>query len=169
MICCPGIVFEAFQKEDIAESLVFFAEQRNQDGVSTGDGEDMVEEPRAAEEVDPGPADDESSLEVVGGGGCDEKPGRLNGLFRRWRAEAAREGGRRQRRQNIDAGDRQEEVSGEEKQTERDDSEKISPGLGPSIVKGHGQGAGKALVDYVSIAFLVRWEPVVWPGGATTK
>lgn len=77
MVCCPRGVGDVVEKEDIAESVVFRFEEGEEDGIGARDGEDVLEDVGVAEEGDPGPADEESALEVGGGGGGDEEPAGL--------------------------------------------------------------------------------------------
>ena len=83
MICCPVGVFNVVQEENIAKGVVLLLDEGEEHRVGAGDSENMVEDIRAVEEGDPGPADEEPPLEVGGGGGGNEEPGRLGCVLRR--------------------------------------------------------------------------------------
>ena len=70
-------IFDVVQEENISEGVVLFFDNREEDGIGAGNSENVVEDTEALKEGDPGPADDESPLEVGGGGGGNEEPGRL--------------------------------------------------------------------------------------------
>ena len=74
MICCPRGVGDVVEKEDIAESVVFGFEKGEKDGISARDGKDVLENAGVAKEGDPGPADEETALEVGGSRRGNEEP-----------------------------------------------------------------------------------------------
>ena len=67
MVCCPRGVGDVLEKEDVPKAVVFRFEKGEEDRIFASDGEDVLENVRLAEEGDPGPADEETALEV---GGC---------------------------------------------------------------------------------------------------
>ena len=67
-------VWNLVKEENVTVGLILFLDEGYQGWVGSGDGEDVIIDGGIGECVDPGPADQETPLEVVGRGGGVEEP-----------------------------------------------------------------------------------------------